>query len=375
MIIFEYRHGDTPPHFSESSRPDLLENEGGCVFSISPTISNITNYPSPPQPNKNKKNNQPKIQKNSFGVFSVISIAMAIHQRNVFLEAKGTGGSFDYIIPATSFSISHSNRLTPSRVLVSGGQGTNAFRQQGEVETKLSMTFPVINTGTGDYPAPFDNSASFNFLSGLLVDGFTGDKFLNFNFAGCQFDTGYLDSVTVTIQPFMPVIASAEFTILAPPTGEFLHIPEIAPDVFYNNILQTDVSNRVAYGHLTTVTDTNAYGNDDRTEIVYKVTCGRTYSRVMSGASPAVAVFLDSIDKEMNIKNTAVGSFINRNGRGDDIRVVPRCIAVNNGGDHDFGMPSTAISMSENARITVQNVSLQDGDIMVGDLNIKENFL
>lgn len=256
-----------------------------------------------------------------------------------------------YAAPANQTSISYQNQLQNTRSLAPNQAGN--FRIGGPLTAKINVSCYVCNLSGAD-------GVSFNFFSGIFAD-LTGDVSTHFIIGGTVFDRCYLDSASVEITPFGPISMSAEFTCLSPPTGVPLDVANPGWSSADN------LKDHMAYGYYTQITNGTLLSDANRESINYKVACGRTYSYAIGGIE-ASNVFLDSVEKELSIKATDIGTFINYESYGDVISIKPRNSLGQN-------MITTGLFMTSAAKIMSQNLSIQEGGNLAGDISMREVIL
>lgn len=261
-----------------------------------------------------------------------------------------------YYAPASNLTITTQNQLEPSRILAANQN--NNFRIGGELNTKISMTFAAIASGdTGNF-------WTYNLASGVLKD-LTGNIASDIYIADLQelypdekFSDCYLENVSVEITPFAPIMLTAEFTCLNPPIGKDLG----ASPAFDNNI-----ASGIAYGYTTTINGGTSLSDPNRESIVYKINCNRSYTTTLGNETPT-NVFLNSVEKEVSIKAPNINSFISHSGYGEAININPKTLDGQDILTDGFGL-------SSNCRIVAQNLSVQEGDVLAGDISLKEVIL
>ena len=79
-------------------------------------------------------------------------------------------------------------------------------------------------------------------------------------------------------------------------------------------------------------------------------------------------MFLDSVEKELSIKATNIGNFIDYTGYGDVISIDVKA-------DDNSSIFIQPLSMSSNSRIVSQNISMEEGGILAGDISLRETLL
>ena len=256
-------------------------------------------------------------------------------------EASGSR----FLCPAQTFTINHSNQLSASRILAPNQN--NNLRVGGNTSTKLSVSCILTNQTAGS--DTFNASTMFDYMTGdTSTDITVGDKV----FSGC-----YLDSAQIDIAPFAPVTASAEFTCTNPPKD--------VPFVASNAPLNAQLTSGIAYGHFTVLSGGSGYTDANRGNISYRVNCQRTYQYAI-GQTIATNIFLDGVEKEINIKATNINNFINQSGFGESFTISPRNAANES---------ILTLSITSAAKIVSQNLSMPDSDILSADVSIKEVVL
>lgn len=262
-----------------------------------------------------------------------------------------------FMAPASSVSISHQGQLEESRLLAANQN--NNFRISGPAVTKIAVNFPLCNKFLGNDTG----STSYNLLSGLLTY-LTGATGTTINIGPNSFLACYLDKVSVTISPFAAIMCSADFTCT---NSSLIENNPFASSGSSNN--GESLSNYLGYGNNVSISGGSAFSEGNQNEISYTLSMNRTYQTSIGSAYPT-NIFLDSIMKEMTIKDTNIYRFINYSGgTGDIMTVIPKTasgVAM---------LPSGAMSFSQASRVMNQNISISAGSIAAADISIKEMVL
>jgi len=253
-----------------------------------------------------------------------------------------------YYAAATNVSISVQNRLEASRVLASNQN--NNFRIGGELSSKISVTFAASNKSKG--------SDSWNFASGVLRD-LTGQSGTNIIIGGNTFSGCYLDGASLDIAPFAPVMVSADFTCLNPPTGSLFSGS--------GSGFSDDLTDSIAYGFYTVVTNGTEFSDSNRESISYKINCDRSYTTSIGRTSPN-NTFLNGVEKELTIRCHNIARYINYSGYGGIINIDPKNVSGQSIMSGGFGM-------SANCKLVSQNISAQEGDVLMADISLREVVL
>ena len=251
----------------------------------------------------------------------------------------------NYTGTTSSASISYNAALESSRILAPNQN--NNFRIGGPLAAKISLNF-IASSG--------DNSSS---VANLILNTLTGNQSGNIKIGESIFSGCYLNSASVEISPFAPVSVSAEFTS----TNMIVNSGFAASSSSISNIDH----DAVCHGHTTYINNGNSLSDKNYAAISYRVSCNRTPVFNL-GQKLAQNMFLDSVEKELVIKATNIGNFIDYSGYGDVIS-----IDLKNNNQQSIVYPN--LSMSANSRIVSQNLSMEDGGILAGDIALKEVVL
>lgn len=251
----------------------------------------------------------------------------------------------DYIVTANSASVAYAASLDSSRILAPNQN--NNFRIAGPLAAKISFNFVACNTGSNNAANLLINTLTGNVASNIMIG--------NSLFSGC-----YCNSVSVDVAPFAPVTISAEFT-----SNNMIVNSGFAPATATPST--QNLNGYLAHGHNTVISNGAALSDSNYGAISYRVNCGRTPSFTL-GQKLVQTIFLDTIEKEMSIKATNIGNFIDYTGYGDTI-------SINVKTDLGTGIFSPPLSMSANSRIVSQNLSITEGEILAGDISLREVIL
>jgi hypothetical protein len=260
-------------------------------------------------------------------------------------------------IPATNVSIQYQNKLEESRLL--GAIQPNGLRIGGGIGANISMTFPV------DF-AFNDTGSSY---ARFLLTSLTGDEPCYITIGNNVFGDGYgfadcyLNTASVTVQPFTPAMLTADFTCLHMPTGEKLTGSTGSLNIY--SLTAYNFTSGLIHGHNAIVNGGSSDNLSDpsKQQITYKVSCARTPVYEI-GQQFASKMFLDRVTKEMSIKSTNVGKLIDQYGTGE-------AFSINLMGDNKANSLMT-LSISSAAKITDQKLTISDGGILDGEVTLKE---
>jgi hypothetical protein len=276
----------------------------------------------------------------------------AISHQNVPVYLS-TGGAFTPIL-AQSVSIQLTNKLKPNRTLTSS-QSTQfeTYGIDGPMDASISLAFYAETSGSG---------------AKYCLETLTGNTSGNLLIGGVPFNGSYLNSATVNIQPFTPVIINADFicynvtvtgaTWARQRNGNLRTVTEI-PNV-------SNYTQKIVYGHSVSLISGTGLSESTRDSISYSVSCGRT-PRYTIGSINTDRVFLDTLEKEISIKSTNITQFINYTGYDDAISIGLR---------DETGMNALSSDINFSAaRILGQSLSASEGDTLVAEIKAKEVIL
>lgn len=263
-----------------------------------------------------------------------------------------TGGSYTPVL-AQSVSIQYQNKLKPNRTLTSS-QSTQFDRYgiDSAMDASISLAFYAETSGSG---------------AKYCLETLTGNTSGNLLIGGVPFSGCYLNSTTVNIQPFTPVIINADF-ICHNPTTESTW----ARDSSNNLRTITEIPNvsnytqKIVYGHSVSLVSGNNLSETTKDAITYSVSCGRT-PRYTLGRINADLMFLDTLEKDISIKSTNITKFINYTGYDDAISIGLKDETGKNALSSDIQFSA--------ARIIAQSMSIQEGDTLVAEIKAKEVVL
>lgn len=290
----------------------------------------------------------------------------------------------NHLFASSSASISLSSKLEQNKNLSSAPN--QHFKIGGSLDTKISINFfattSLFTSG---------NSISNYTATQQVLSVLTGDVSSNIKIGSTLFRNCYLENLSMEILPFMPTMMSADFICLSTnfdATGlnsaASTSLP-LGDAVYYQNLLSMygeDVlvylngnsalpENGMYYGHNVVVSGGNLLTNT-RESLSYKVACTRSPVYTL-GDSDATSCFLDSINKEISIKSDNVVKFIDYNGSAENPN-KESLITVSLRSPNQIPL-EPPLFFSHNARIVSQNLSINAGDTLAGQVTLREIIL
>ena len=293
--------------------------------------------------------------------------------------AKITIANVEHHFAAASASISISPKLEENKNLSLAPN--QHFKIGGNLDAKISINF----FATTSVFSGVNYTATEQLLSVL-----TGDVTSVIQIGGTRFSGCYLENLSMEIAPFMPTMMSADFICLntntspgllgdaevSLPPGDAIYYANLAAlygeDILvYLNGSPALPENGMYYGHHAVVSGGNLLTNT-RESLSYKINCTRSPVYTI-GSVDATNCFLDSVSKEISIKSDNVAQFINYSGSANNPN-KETLITVNLLTPNQIPLVPP-ISFSHNARIVSQNLSINAGDVLGGQVTLREIIL
>jgi hypothetical protein len=304
-------------------------------------------------------------------------MATLYYQLPVTIQTNPSGEKHHFA--SSSASVSLSPKLEENRNLSSAPN--QHFKIGGNLDAKININF----FATTSLFSGANYTATEQLLSVLTGDVTSVIQIGESRFSGC-----YLENLSMEIVPFMPTMMTADFICLnantsnglAGSSGTFLPPGDA---IYYANLTAMygeDIlvylngssalpENGMYYGHNVAISGGNLL-TPTREALSYKINCLRSPVYTL-GSSDATSCFLDSVTKEISIKSDNVSQFIDYNGVADNPNkeslITVNLLTANQ-------IPLTPqISFSHNARIVSQNVSINAGDALAGQVTLREIIL
>lgn len=252
------------------------------------------------------------------------------------------GDSKNYRFLAQSLSISFQNQLNDMRGFGKAADTKN-FRIGGPRPCSVEVSWAVGTSGN-----PVQNS--YNALSGVL-NSMTGNNSGSLKLGHIQLNGMYLSKASVSIQPMMPVIASASFVGDAP-TGTIsaeIHTELMPPS-------------KIAYGYTTEIAGGTLLTDTNNSSIQFGVTCSREPTYTLGSVS-ARKYMLTSVMKDLTLDATNIQNIITYSGYSDIFSATIKNI------DNET---VAVLSMSSVSKVTSQSLDVQDGSILNGSVSLRE---
>jgi hypothetical protein len=304
-------------------------------------------------------------------------MATLYYQLPVTIQTNPSGEKHHFASASTSISLSP--KLEENRNLSLAPN--QHFKIGGNLDAKISLNF---------YAATSLFSGANYTATEQLLSVLTGDVTSVIQIGSTRFSGCYLENLSMEIVPFMPTMMTADFICLNAntsnglaassgvflPPGDAIYYAELAAlygeDILvYLNGSPALPENGMYYGHHAVISGGSLLTNTRET-ISYKINCLRSPVYTL-GSSDATNCFLDSVTKEISIKSDNVSQFIDYNGSVNNPK-KQSLITVNLLTANQVPLVP-AISFSQNARIVSQNLSINAGDTLAGQVTLREIVL
>lgn len=254
----------------------------------------------------------------------------------------GNGSSPNLYIPAANISVDYQSQANAKRKLGPEINSQDEFNHGSALQSKISFTAYINSLYTGSLAAILSASGDIGYTIKV------GENL----FSGC-----YLNNYNVDVQPFKPAMISADFLISQPQTNyAILSGAEI-------NLADSFVSGMV-HGYSCAVSGMDQVVDVAQSSIRYSVSCSRTPSYGLGSINP-INMFLDSVEKQMDISSTNITSLINFSGSqlSGNLGVILKDAQ---------NITGASIIMNSGAKLLSQQYSNQEGDILATQVSVKQ---
>lgn len=258
---------------------------------------------------------------------------------------------------ATKVGVDFSTKNQVKRQLGANIDAGDQLRFNGDVDCKISLDFIVK---TSPFPAGDD-------FVDFLFDSFhnTGQRSMNLFVGNNLYESCFIDSFSLTVRPFEPVMGSATFSSYNPSSSA------IAGLGGSEALLDT---NRIVYGHHCLL---SGAGNVVASNIINELNYTKTYSRTpiyTLGSQQATSQIVDGVEVDMNVQSTGLSQLIDFSGNklSSDFGIGLRDVS---GSGIVFGSSNFDLTVSSGAHVVAEGYSVAGGDTLVTKATIKEVIL
>lgn len=268
-------------------------------------------------------------------------------------------GNVNKPLLANTVNIDFSTKNQINRQLAANIDPDDQLRFDGALDCKISFDF-VVRSSQDSYDA-------LNFLFDSYQS--TGQSALTLYVGGNTYNVSYLDSYSLTVKPFEPVIGNASFSCFrpSPTTTDLLGSQSLDVDA----VLDTD---NIIYGHDCVLQNA---GNVVASNLVSNITYSKTYSRTpvyTLGSTRATSQLLDGVEVNMTVDSTGLNSLIDYDGNKltSDFGVL-----LEDGSNSGISYNSSDfdLTVSSGAYVVSEGYSVNGGDTLVTKASIKEVIL
>ena len=254
---------------------------------------------------------------------------------------------------ATKVGVDFSTKNQVKRQLGANIDAGDQLRFNGDMDCKISLDFMV-------------QTEMLN--SNILFDSFhnTGQSAMILKVGGNTYDSCFIDSFSLTVRPFEPVMGNATFSSYDPSDSVLAGT---------GNTLDTHLdTNDVVYGHNCLL---SGAGNVVASDIINDFSYNKTYSRTpiyTLGSQQATSQIVDGVEVDVNVQSTGLNQLINFSGSklssdfGVGLRDVGGSGIIRGGSNFD-------LIVNSGAHVVAEGYSVDGGGTLVTKATIKEVIL
>ena len=228
------------------------------------------------------------------------------------------------------------------------------LRFNGDVDCKISLDF-VLQTNLLNDRFLFDSYHN------------TGQNSMSVDIGGNQYQSCFIDSFSLTVRPFEPVMGSVTFSSYNPDSA--------ALEGFIDDGVDTDLNTTdIIYGHNCLLSGAS---NVVASDIINDLSYNKTYSRTpiyTLGSQQATSQIVDGVEVDMNVQSTGLNQLINFSGNklSSDFGVGLRDTA---GDGITYSSSNFDLIVNSGAHVVTEGYSVDGGGTLVTKATIKEVIL
>ena len=260
-------------------------------------------------------------------------------------------------ILGTNVSVDFSTKNQIKRQLAANIDSDDQLRFNGDVDCKINVGF-MLRSDAGGYEGLYH-----------LFDNYhgTGANAMVLDIGNNQYSGCYVDSFSLTVKPFEPVVGNVTFSCFRPSTTSLAGIS----DDSVNDDLDTD---NIIYGHNCSLTGAGFVVASD---IINNLTYSKTYTRTpvyTLGSQFASDFLVDGVEVDMSVDSTGLNSIIDFSGK----KIISDFgVYIQDGGNSgiDYNSVDFDLTVSAGAHVTAEGYSINAGETLVTKASIKEVIL
>ena len=263
-------------------------------------------------------------------------------------------------ILATRVGVDFSTKNQVKRQLGANIDAGDQLRFNGDVDCKIGLDF-LVRTSDGS-----------NDFVDFLFDSFhnTGQNSMILNVGGNIYNSCFIDSFSLTVRPFEPVMGNATFSSYDPRDSVLTGA---------NTLLDSHLATEdVVYGHNCLL---SGAGNVVASDIINELSYNKTYSRTpiyTLGSQQATSQIVDGVEVDMNVQSTGLNQLIGFSGNklSSDFGVGLRDVG-GSGVTYTAVVPPSNFDLIVNsgAHVVAEGYSVDGGGTLVTKATIKEVIL
>lgn len=260
-------------------------------------------------------------------------------------------------ILATTVGVDFSTKNQVKRQLGANIDAGDQLRFNGDVDCKINADF-LVKSSAGDY-------SGIDFLFDSYHE--TGQNSMTLDIGGNKYNSCFIDSFSLTVRPFEPVMGRVTFTSYQPSDSGLAGNTGNASDSY----LETQ---EVIYGHNCLLSGAGAVVASD---IINDLSYNKTYSRTpiyTLGSQQATSQIVDGVEVDMNVQSTGLNQLIDFSGNklSSDFGVGLRDV---DGSGITYSSSNFDLIVNSGAHVIAEGYSVAGGDTLVTKATIKEVIL
>ena len=228
------------------------------------------------------------------------------------------------------------------------------LRFNGDVDCKISLDF-VLQTNLLNDRFLFDSYHN------------TGQNSMSVDIGGNQYQSCFIDSFSLTVRPFEPVMGSVTFSSYNPDSA--------ALEGFIDDGVDTDLNTTdIIYGHNCLLSGAS---NVVASDIINDLSYNKTYSRTpiyTLGSQQATSQIVDGVEVDMNVQSTGLNQLIDFSG---NKLVSDFGVGIQDVSSDGIGLFGNNLELIVNsgAHVVTEGYSVDGGGTLVTKATIKEVIL
>jgi hypothetical protein len=255
---------------------------------------------------------------------------------------------------ATKVGVDFSTKNQVKRQLGADINAGDQLRFNGDVDCKINVDFLLQTSGLNMYTFLFDSNHN------------TGQSPMKLFVGGNEYNSCFINSFSLTVKPFEPVMGSATFSSYDPSDSALVG----TGDTIDNHL----ATKEVVYGHNCLL---SGAGNVVASNIINDFSYTKTYSRTpiyTLGSQQATSQIVDGVEVDMNVQSTGLNQLIDFSG---NKLVSDFGVGIQDVSSDGIGLFGNNLELIVNsgAHVVTEGYSVDGGGTLVTKATIKEVIL